>query len=305
MHQKPAIITICSAGKRVRQTALIADAIGKGPQATVAAQWRTTLENAATAKRADHLYRGRAFSVARELAKATGADFRVLSAGLGYVTAPTIIPTYDLTVRPSGPGSVVARIEGSFDPVGWWQDIQKGPFATNFVDDAKGRKLILLCLSRAYAEMVVSDLLQIAKANPTALRIFGLSIASALPQALQPFVMPYDERLETVGPAGTRVDFPQRALSDFVNHVLPTSLDLAAQRRGVEQRLVGARPKPSRPPQRRVDDAAVKDLILALAPAVGWRNSDMLAHLRHVAGVSCEQRRFATLFRAVKAEVCP
>ncbi|GAU81827.1 hypothetical protein BIWAKO_01729 [Bosea sp. BIWAKO-01] len=68
---------------------------------------------------------------------------------------------------------------------------------------------------------------------------------------------------------------------------------------------MGARPKPSRPPQRRVDDAAVKDLILALAPAVGWRNSDMLAHLRHVAGVSCEQRRFATLFRAVKAEVCP
>lgn len=303
MNKKPAIITICSAGKRVRQSTLIADALGAGVQATVAAQWRTILERGATAKRADQLYRGRAFSVARGLAETTGADFRVLSAGLGYVTASTLIPTYDLTVRSSGPGSVVARIEGRFDPVGWWERIQKGPFATNFVDDVKGRPLILLCLSRAYAKMVAPDLVQIADANPTALRIFGLSIATALPQTLLPFVMPYDERLETVGRSGTRVDFPQRALADFVNHVLPTAFDIAAQRRGVEQRLEGARPL-SRPPQRRVDDSTVKDLILAHAPGLGWRNSDMLAHLRHVAGVSCEQRRFATLFRTVKAEFC-
>lgn len=298
----PLVLTTCSAGKRCVRT-LSADSLQRAEQSEVAEAWLGRLRAETDVALAENLYQGRAFGLARRTAAVLQADLGVLSAGLGYVRGGTAIPSYDLTVRPAGPGSVVGRVTSPFDSVGWWEAVSRGPFSTALAPDLEGRDLVLACLSRAYASMVLADLCRFVRTSPGALRIFGLSIEAALPDELRPFVVPYDARLEAVGAPGTRVDFPQRALVDFVEHVLPVAGTLDDQRSAVLARLSGATASPPARRQSRADDAAIKARIARAIPQVGARSSAVLAHLRHVEGMSCEQRRFAHLFRAAKAEM--
>lgn len=301
-RKPPLVLTTCSAGKRCRQQ-LRLDDLPRDCQAKVASAWLKHLRSEIVLTRAGDLYRGRAFGLARRVATEMGADLAVVSAGLGYVREQTLVPAYDVTVRKTGPGSVPARVIGDFTAEKWWQAIQAGPFSTDPATDLQGRDLVLVCLSRAYAEMVATDLLKVVQDRSATLRIFGLSIAQALPDQLRPFVMPYDSRLETVSAAGTRVDFPQRALADFVEHILPLAKSLETQRAAVLARMGAAKPSPGPRRQRRADDATVKAHIKRLIPTIGTRSSAILMHLRRVEGVSCEQSRFAHLFQAAKAEM--
>lgn len=248
---------------------------------------------------AHNLYRGRAFGIARNAAKTTKSDLGIVSAGLGYVRGETPIPGYDLTVRPRGPGSVLVRVEGSFDVREWWRAVGRGRYAVDLASDAAKRPSILVCLSRSYARLIADDLQRVGEAAASRLRIFGLSISNALPASLRSAVLPYDERLSNVGRSGTRVDFSQRALADYLEHILPnTGFDLSAEKKLVEYRLSQGAASVTRP-QRRVDDATIKALIERLLPSVGRQSSRMLAHIRRQEGLSCEQRRFADLFREV------
>ncbi|MGK9235785.1 hypothetical protein KXS07_28990 [Inquilinus limosus] len=248
------------------------------------------------------LYSGRGFQIAARAAELIGADLGVISAGLGYVTGESEIPAYDLTVRSSGPGSVASRVDGVFDPRAWWLAMQRGPFATTIGPAMTDRRHVLVCLSRAYAVMVIPDLVEFSSRHPHSLRIFGLSITQALPEDLRPFVMPYDARLDVIGMRGTRLDFPQRALRDFVEHVMPVVDALEEQKSMVLKRLSPALPPRPRP-QHRADDATVTAHILRLIPTIGVRSSAILRHLRQVDGVSCEQKRFADLFKAATMEL--
>jgi hypothetical protein len=296
----PLIVTTCSSSKRCRGRTRV-DELPRGNLTSVARAWLASLRQQHDLVPAQNLYRGRAFALAREAARTMGADLGVISAGLGYVKGPTPVPSYDLTVRSYGPGSVLTRVEGEFRAQSWWQLVTKGPFATGLCSDAAERPLVLVCLSRAYASMVVGDLIDLVESEPSCLRIFGLSIEGCLPAILKKFVVPYDERLAGVGLAGTRVDFAQRALWDYVSYVAPLlSGNLEQERRIVARRLANGRRPPTRP-QRRVDDSAIKALIPKLLPAIGANASRMLAHIRHREGFSCEQSRFARLFKEVRA----
>lgn len=238
--------------------------------------------------------------MAIEASDAGAADLAILSAGLGYVRSGTAIPGYDLTIRPKGPGSIVPKIVDDLDAARWWTAVKKGPFSSSPVGDARGRSRVLVCLSKAYADMVRRDLLAISRIDGLELRIFGLSLAEHLDEALRPHVMPYDERLDLLGRPGTRVDFPQRALLDFVTHVAPGSLE--ADRRSVAARLAPVVAKRSVRKQRRLTDEEIRALVVGLMPQLG-ASSRMLRHLRDVERVSCEQSRFARIFNEVKREV--
>ncbi len=263
----------------------------------MAKAWLALVDQERTLIRARDLYQGRAFSLAKWAAEAIKGDLGVISAGLGYVLGDTSIPSYDLTVRPSGPGSVVARIDGIFDPRAWWRSIARGPYSADLSSDSARRSLVLVCLSRTYAAMIADDLVEITASAPSSLRIFGLSVGGALPQTLRRFVLPYDERLSHIGRRGTRVDFPQRALADYVEHVAPVcGADLDEEREFIERRLSKGHLPVARQ-QRRADDATIKRLILELLPSVGPSSARMLAHIRHHEGLSCEQRRFTALFK--------
>lgn len=299
-HRPPLIVTLCSASKRQRGPA--ASSLAAGPQASVAAQWMRRL----SAKNADRveatlLYKGSAFGLAGKAAKALGAELGVISAGLGYVKSNTVIPGYDLTVRKAeSPGSVRRQVEGNFDPQLWWEAVSAGPFSSDFLDDVSGRPLILICLSRDYAEMVAADLERLAAVSPQ-LRIFGMSIAQHLPMSLRESTMPYDGRLDEIYRSGTRVDFAQRALLHYVEVVHPhagASLELARQH--VERLMSSVPARETIVKQERKGDDDLKELMrdqLLLNPRLSA--SGMLRWFRNEKGLSCEQGRCSKLFHEV------
>jgi len=294
------IVTTCSAGKRCRRP-LSAKSLRRGKLSDTAAAWIDRLRREPALVPASRLYKGRAFRMAIEASEAGAADLAILSAGLGYVRSGTSIPGYDLTIRPKGPGSIVPKIVGDIDAARWWTAVKKGPFSSNPVKDAREHSRVLVCLSKAYADMVQRDLLAISRIDGLELRIFGLSLVEHLDKALQPHVMPYDERLDLLGRPGTRVDFPQRALLDFVTHVAPGSLQ--SDRDAVSARLAPFIADRSVRKQRRLSDQDIRTLIIGLMPKLGSASTRMLRHLRDVECVSCEQSRFARIFNEVKREV--
>lgn len=301
--QRPLVITTCSASKRCRSGIEI-DALPRGTQESIAEAWLSRIKSESHLAPARDLYVGRAFGFAVRAAERLGADLGVISAGLGYIRGETPIPSYDLTIRKSGPGSVAGRIDGDFNAKIWWRSVTGGPFAIDLITESASRPLILMCLSRIYAEMIEDDLLAIASINPNAFRIFGLSIGAALPENLRIYALPYDERLNHIGVAGTRVDFPQRAILDYVGHVAPERGGLEFDRSTIDGRMqkVG-RIDGSKRRQFRVNDATICQLIADLLPSVGPSRARLLAHIRHKKGLSCEQRRFSKLYDVVRAEM--
>lgn len=294
------IVTTCSAGKRCRRP-LSAKSLRRGKLSDTAAAWTERLRRESALVPASQLYKGRAFRMALEASEIGAADLAILSAGLGYVRSERAIPGYDLTIRPTGPGSIAPKIIDGLDPGRWWTAVKKGPFSSSPVTDAKQRSRVLVCLSKAYADMVERDLIVISRIDGLELRIFGLSLVDHLDAALKPYVMPYDERLELLGRPGTRVDFPQRALLDFVTNVLPDSDgNLEADKRAVTARLAPfVLSRPARK-QRRLPDQDIRALIADLIPKLGSGSTRILRHLRDVEQVSCEQSRFARIFNEVK-----
>jgi len=252
--------------------------------------------------RASHLYKGRAFSVARSAAARIGADFGVVSAGLGYVDGAAQVPGYDLTVRNRGVASVRARVTEAFDPAIWWRAMKAGPFSSDLFAAAERRDVVLVALSRPYLDMLADDLLALVDARPGVLRLFGLSLAGAAPAALRSYVMPYDEHLERLGQPGTRSDFAPRALAHFVEHVMPVADTVEEQAACVKARLSRAPQAEPRPNRRRGDDETLKGVIRELAEREGFRSGLVLRALRGSAGWACEQSRFMDLYRAVRAE---
>jgi hypothetical protein len=297
----PLIVTTCSSGKRCVRP-LSAAQLPHDRQDVVAADWLRRLTAETEFHRADHLYKGRAFVTAREAARRLGADFGVISAGLGYVAGEAEIPGYDLTIRAGGAASVRSRVAGSFDTRAWWAAIRFGPFATDLRKDAAKRPIVMMALSRGYLELIADDLLVIAGMPSCGLRLFGLSLDRVAPEALRRHVMPYDLRLEGLGHPGTRSDFAPRALAHFSEHILPHATELDAQRDAVLRAMSQAPLATTARPQRRVDDETLKLAIRRLLDDQSVRGSSILQVLRRDAGLSCEQRRFSSLLRAVRAE---
>ena len=147
--------------------------------------------------------------------------------------------------------------------------------------------------------MVEGALLEFEQTTPGRLRIFGMSLDRCLPSQLRYAYMPYDARLETLGPAGTRTDFAARALLEFVRHI-SLERDAATQANAVEQRLAPYA-FPAARAQRRGDDETLRVEIRSLITA-GVRGTRVLARLRAERGWSCEQRRFAGLYKQILNE---
>ena len=104
--------------------------------------------------------------------------------------------------------------------------------------------------------------------------------------------MPYDDRLESVdGYSGTRADFPQRAMRHFVERLEAQKLSLTNAHEAVTRSL------------RRYSNQEITRLIREQWETADGRSTTLLRYLRDEAFVSCEQSRFAQLFRSVRDEV--
>lgn len=299
-----AVVSICSSRKfQPPASALRAGALPQGEVTKVAAAWLERLHATPPSVKARDLYGGRAFRLARQAAVAAGADFLVISAGLGLVRGDRSVPSYALTTSGRGDEAIAPRITDIFLPRTWFAALSASPYATTWSDVfARGAGLVLCALTRPYAQLVADQLVALPYQDRARLRIFGESLTSVLPEALHAAVMPYDRRLDTVAP-GTRADFPQRALADFASDVAPGSAgaDAAWHAAAVRRRLSAVEP-PARPERPRMSDDEIKALIRARLPSERGIGR-LLRALRDKDGVACEQARFSRLYRqALQAE---
>ena len=292
---RPLVVTTCSAKKRAAPV-LSANQLAQGRQCDVERAWLQRLQASAPVMRADRLYAGRGFGMAAQAAAALGADLAVISAGLGYVAGAKEVPSYDLTVSGRHANALRDRVTERFDPVHWWRSVSASPYSTSLCDDLAGRPLVVICLSAEYARLVAADLTALAKDETVRAntRIFGLSIAKHLPKEWDGSVMSYDERFNSLGVTGTRVDFAQRAALDFITHFDAKALTVSDARDFVVARMQGGR-RAGEVQRKRLTDEEVLEAIADAAPEIGTKASPLLRHLRHTSGLACEQARFRRL----------
>jgi hypothetical protein len=289
---RPLVITPCTSRKR-NPPRLLARDLPPGGQAQLSGAWLSLLEQAQPDRPAMDLYVGSAFVRAKKAASLVGADLAVISAGLGLVMGNTVIPSYNLTLSRGG---VSTQVSGDFDSALWWDAISRGPYATDFVHALRHRPLVLVCLSRAYAPLVVTALRTVPRER---LRIFGLGLEGVLPADLAECVLPYDTRLGVTVLRGTLADFAQRALFHYVSEIRSKPDSLEDDRSAVIAAFDNVVKPAPLPKRMSIDDASLREVIAELLPTVGHRRSAMLRYLRDAKGTACEQGRFARLFMEV------
>lgn len=245
------------------------------------------------------LYAGRAFGLAKEVARITNCAFYVASAGLGLVPGQTLVPAYGLTIAKGGPESVLEKVDGPFNPADWFAGVLSGPYSTDwrFIFGA-GPGRVLVALTKPYAEMVGESLAALTQDELERLRIFGAGLSPVLPPILQAAIVPYDDRLDALFP-GTRSDFAQRAMLHFARLVGDLPVDRRSDADAVSACL-GQVDAPVRPTRAQRTDAELLVLISGrLTPQASA--SRLLRQLRDEDAIACEQGRFARLFRTAVA----
>jgi hypothetical protein len=276
---------------------MIADSLGS----TVGC-WRVALAAQSMRMPAHALYAGRSFSEAKLAASRIDGCLYVVSAGLGVVAANDQVPHYDLTAAGSGGGLNAALAIHAAQPSDWWNVLCAGLGLAQLIRENAG-SLVLMALPSTYMRMVAADLARCSTRDLQRVRLFTSLVGrSALPVAVADSAMPYDERLESLPAyAGTRADFPQRALRHFVERLEGHRLAMPEARQAVDKALSTCA---LRQLARRVrmDDEEIRNLICAHWTVCEGHSSRLLRYIRDEAHVACEQGRFARLWREVRDE---
>ncbi|UPQ83622.1 hypothetical protein M0M42_04225 [Pseudomonas knackmussii] len=250
------------------------------------------------------LYAGRSVMDAKRAAQFVDARLMFASTGLGLIDSDYPSPSYNLTVG-SEDDSIrpkLAKLDAA--PSHWWTHLNvrfrsRSPIAELATQSAV--ELVLIALSANYIDLIRDDLLDLNACSRSKLRIFtSRPGVERLPHDLKPYAMPYDDRLEGSDLAGTRADYPQRALRHFVEQGW-TTCSLPDARRavtGAMSELAFA----SKVSRRRTSDEEVKSLLAKAWAKHNGSSSRLLRHLRDDVRVSCEQSRFRKLWTELKSE---
>lgn len=290
-----AVIIPCSSRKRLEPEAQArAVSLPSVPQSELETAWLDRLRSFVRPVAAGDLYSGRGALLGRQASRAASAPLYIASAGLGLVGAGVMVPAYGITAARRGEDSVSSRVLGRFDPGAWWSAVCKGPMSTtleHLLGDA-GRGITLVALTGPYAALLGPSLAGLPDALVASLRIFGWRLQQVLPPTLHGSIMGYDGRLEAALP-GTQNDFAQRALTHFVDRVLPLGDgDRERHRRRVEESLSGLW-APRRVARPRASDAELLDW-LSRPEQAGGGIGGLLRRVRDE-GIACEQSRFSRL----------
>lgn len=307
MHRKAdpmtVIVTNCTARKRGAKSALVMDAdlVGSTLADTVA-NWREAVAASTVVQAASELYAGRSISEVCRAEQHLRASLFFVSAGMGIVPAKAKIPAYDLTpVQASGGlASALARLQAT--PAEWWHLLSHAGLSQ--LIRTRADEQVLVALPATYLEMLARDLAEIRPEDVARLRIFTSSAGMIkIPSTLRSSVMPYDERLESIpGFAGTQADFPQRALRHFVEELNGSGKSLLASRVLVADSMALYTTR-HRPQRKQLDDSQLKTLIRQRWDSCQGRSAQLLRALRDEELVSCEQSRFAQIWREIRKEI--
>lgn len=297
------VVTNCTARKRagaplVRLTPEpLAATLGE-----VVRAWRAALRSQSVVLPAKALYVGRSISEAKSVAEQLRAALFVVSAGLGLVDGDREVPGYDLTAAGarSDLAPVLARYSASISD--WWSALTDGR-GLRWLLERASEAVVLLALPGDYVRLVRQELQQMSLDECSRLRVFTSEVGRRELATLPTIpVMPYDDRLESIpGYAGTRSDFPQRALRHFTErigaHSLPAELairEVLISLSSCERRTV--------PQRARMSDEQISELIRNGWATCEGNSARLLRYLRDDKLVACEQGRFAELRRRVCRE---
>ena len=296
----PLVIASCTNRKRRPAPAILrAHALGKGSLEALAADWRRRIAAAERDLAAGDLYGGSSVMAARAAARRLDAQLHFVSAGLGFIAADELVPSYALTVV-DGEDNVLDRLDPPAGAADWWAalDPTAGQRLAETIDATSGP--VLVALPGGYVTMLAGILEALGSDRLNRVRLFTRA-AGDVPPALRSVLMPYDARLD--GPdspqPGTVSSFAARALRDFAEHISP--VDPATDAAAVAERLASWR-APDRRAGARRSDADILTLIRTHWDRAGGRTGLLLRVLRDELGVACEQGRFARLVHTVRAE---
>jgi hypothetical protein len=300
------IVTNCTSRKKFLGGSVLAPTPSRdGDINATATNWIASASTASPRCPAAELYQGRSFQDALSASSLAGAQLGVVSAGFGLVPATAALPHYNLTVS-DGSGSIKHWLSvHGHTSADWWTALthgwQQGTPLAHLVASPDAC-VILLALPSTYLAMIRNELAAVSKDGASRLRIFTSSTgARLLPEQLLPATMPYDERLESIaGFAGTKADFPQRALRHFIEVLQGHRVSSRVGARLVDQAL-GTQPQPTRPVRTKASDDEIAELLKAQWASLGGSSTKLLRYLRDTANVACEQGRFRTLWLSMKA----
>ena len=302
-HVMPIVVASCTARKRGSKDAvtITPDMMGLTLGDTVE-NWRKAVALRVAERSAGDLYSGRSVTEVHRAVGLSKSQLFFVSAGMGLVAAQDKIPAYDISpAKPNG-GLAAALSHHQSSPADWWSCVSSNGLS-RLIRQHKDQQ-ILVALPSTYLKMVALDLARVNPGDLERLSIFTSHFgASEVPEFLRSTVMPYDDRLESVSEyAGTRADFPQRALRHFVQELRGPHETSRESRLRVEQSLVGYGLREV-PVRQRLGDAQVKALIRGRWKSCQGHSSRLLRALRDEELVACEQGRFANLWREVRDEL--
>lgn len=299
MGRKFFVVTNCTARKKAGAPLVQFFPKGEGIQ-QIAEDWRSSLEAEPTRLQAGQLYVGRSILEARNVSRELGAQLFIVSAGIGLVNSDEVIPGYDISASGKGTELATMLTRHGVSKSDWWHLLVAGKGLGWLLREHPDATL-LLSLPSEYLDMVREDLNSASPCELSRVRVFtssaGRKKIGEIP-GLQ--LLPYDERLESIaGYAGTRSDFPQRALKHFVSRLKGHLLPIDEATRAVIAALSNFQLKAT-PNRRRLADEEIRELIRRAWEDFGGNSSKLLRHLRDTERVACEQARFSRLRRQVE-----
>lgn len=267
-------------------------------------RWNATLAAQAEVMPAGRLYVGRSICEARTAAHGISAELFVVSAGLGLVSSERPVPAYDLSAAAGESGLSPILETLGVRATDWWHALT-ARHGLRWLLKHQPQSVVLLALPADYLTLISGEFGDMTAAEISRLRVFTSESGRRAVADIDPQlpVMPYDDRLESIGGfAGTRSDFPQRALRHFTDRLAAHTLPVDAAINEV-RRALSAYERRSPPQRRRLDDEQIRSLIRKGWDACRGNSAHLLRYLRDREQVACEQGRFAELRRSVQREL--
>jgi hypothetical protein len=281
--------------------------------------WTTALGASQTAtKTAENLYKGDHWQIARSIARTAGdvanVNVWVASAGYGLVQLQTPMHAYAATFSRRHADSVVPA-QADFSAADWWRELAlwqppdlTGPRTLERLADlVAGRPgdFLLVALSETYASALRADIAAAAGILPDRIGLLSIGTKGDPQQrkssALADYLIPTDHRLKGVV-GGAMQSLNARVARQIVVHAAewyPSTQRLTALTNG----WLAAASTPVALDRTRLSDEDVKGFIQrALGRNPSTAHTVALRALRE-SGQACEQARFATLYKEVKATV--
>lgn len=301
MGKKFLIVTNCTSRKKAR-TPITRFSPSGNCLTEIAKAWQTSLGQTMSRVKASLLYVGRSIVEAKVVSQGLDAKLFIVSAGIGLVNSDEVVPGYDIT-----PSEKTGELMRTLTKYGasksdWWQLLSNNK-GLSWLLREHPNTTVMVALPSEYLEMVSDDLKSIPTNEISRLRVFTSTAGrKKIADFAELPVIAYDERLESIpGYAGTRSDFPQRALKHFVFKLDAHLLPIAEANKIVSASLDAVEFK-RLPIRRRFDDDAIKEFIRQAWDTFDGNSTKLLRHLRDGQNVACEQSRFSNLRRQVAEE---